>query len=145
MQDEQPNEPLIPVRPVQQKPQQQPKKPQQQPRQNDDVSDFREQIRRSIVNIEASASVQDDTITQLSIAVHEVIDSQNVRQKAVMNAILKQQETTELALLEAQKMMRFMVAKLNERPVSRTWTPQRIVILTVVATVVAFALLVWHG
>lgn len=145
MPDDQPNEPLIPVRAVPKAQQQQQKKTQQQPRQNDDVNDFREQIRRSIAALEASYEIQDDTITQLSIAVREVLDAHKTTDKAILAELAAHREHTSKVLEATQQMHRQMIAKLNERQVSRTWPAHRIAILVVAATVVAFALLVWHG
>lgn len=145
MQDDQPNEPLIPVRAVPKPQQQQPKKPQQQPRSADDGADVREQIRRSILAIESSASVQDDVLTQLSIAVHEVLDAHKATNKAILSELATHREHTAKVLEATQQMHRQMVARLNERPVSRTWPAHRVFILAITVTVVAFGWLVWHG
>lgn len=145
MPDDQPNEPLIPVRAVPKTQPQQPKKPQPQQRSPDDVNDFRDQIRRAITNIEASASIQDDTITQLSNDVHEVLDAHKATDKAILAELAANREHTLKVLEATQQMHRQMITKLNERQVSRAWPAHRIAILAVAATVVAFGWLVWHG
>lgn len=149
MPDDQTNEPLIPVRAVPKTQPQQPKKPQQQQRPPDDVNDFREQIRRSIANLEGSASIQDDTITQLSIAVREALDAQEARQKSVLSAIQNQQEAIVMALETTQQMHRQMIAELNRRQTlfknPRTWPESKVAILVFAAAVVFSLALVWHG
>lgn len=147
-----PDEPRVeqptPIRPQQQQPktqQQKQQKQQQRGGSDDDVFDAIEAIRKTLTQLQASAEVQDDVITELSKAVFESMEAQGTRQKAVLNAIQSQQETIVKSLETTQQMHRQMVARLNEHPVSRTWTPQRIVILTAALTVVALLALVWHG
>lgn len=148
MPDEPRQESPTPIRPQQQQPkpqQQKQHKQQQRGGSDDDVFDAIEAIRKTLMQLQASAEVQDDVITELSKAVFESMEAQGTRQKAVLNAIQSQQEAVVAALETTQQMHRKMVTKLNERPVSRTWTPQRIVILTAAVTVVALLALVWHG
>lgn len=144
MQDEQQHDQQQVQKQPNQKQQQGKQQPKQQ-RQDDDGRDVREQIRRAIVEIQASLSVQDDTVMQLARDVHEMMESRPAQDRAMIAAIERIEMSTAAALAEAQKLSRLAIHQLNERKKSRTWNQDYTVAAVFCAIMVALLALFWLG
>lgn len=125
--------------------QQKGQKPQRPPAADDDANATREQIRRSIVDIQAALSIQDDVLTQLSVAVHEALEAEGKRHKEVLADVRASNEATAKALETTQQMMRAVMARLNEREKPRTWDGSQVAILVFAGAVLFSVALVWFG